>query len=271
MAESLGEKLRAAREARGIALREVADQTRISGRYLEAIEADDYKPLPGGVFNKGFIKTFARYVGVDETEAISDYARQLAASGFEEPKDDEPISRRSQVYTGDSSPRSPILTIIVALLMLGALSAAVVYGLNWWNSNASSVLTAPTPTPAATANANANVAATPAATAVNGIDVGIKAGAQDIYIVPFTDGKVQPSFILKANESRNFKGEQSVKLQCAKAYLNQLQMTINGQPANVPTVSTNPKLKNSIEFEITRENFAGYLKGNNASAQSPIQ
>ncbi len=47
MAASFGEQLRLAREARGISLREISDQTRISTRYLEAIESGDLKRLPG--------------------------------------------------------------------------------------------------------------------------------------------------------------------------------------------------------------------------------
>jgi cytoskeletal protein RodZ len=52
---SLGEQLRRARLERGVNLREVAEQTRITMRHLEAIEADDYNALPGGIFNKSFI------------------------------------------------------------------------------------------------------------------------------------------------------------------------------------------------------------------------
>ena len=70
MSMTLGEKLRQAREDRGISLSEVAEQTRISPLYLESIENDDYRNLPGGIFNKGFIKTFAKYVGVDEQDFV---------------------------------------------------------------------------------------------------------------------------------------------------------------------------------------------------------
>ena len=65
MAASFGEELRLAREARGVTLRQISDQTRISIRYLEAIEANDYKRLPGGIFNRSFIKAYAKYVGYD--------------------------------------------------------------------------------------------------------------------------------------------------------------------------------------------------------------
>ena len=62
MAANFGEELRLAREARGISLREISEQTRISMRYLEAIESNDYKRLPGGIFNRSFIKAYAKYV-----------------------------------------------------------------------------------------------------------------------------------------------------------------------------------------------------------------
>ena len=70
MAESIGEKLRLARETRGIALRDISEQTRISMRYLEAIETDDYRRLPGGIFNRSFIRAYAKFIGYDEQEAI---------------------------------------------------------------------------------------------------------------------------------------------------------------------------------------------------------
>ncbi|MGH7783800.1 MAG: helix-turn-helix domain-containing protein, partial [Candidatus Binatia bacterium] len=62
---TLGEKLRKAREEQGISISEIAEQTRISPHYLECIEKNDFKTLPGGIFNKGFVKSFARYVGVN--------------------------------------------------------------------------------------------------------------------------------------------------------------------------------------------------------------
>ncbi len=60
MSLTLGEKLRQAREARGITLSEVAEQTRIAPLYIESIENDDYRGLPGGIFNKGLVKSFAK-------------------------------------------------------------------------------------------------------------------------------------------------------------------------------------------------------------------
>jgi cytoskeletal protein RodZ len=135
MSQSIGEKLRLAREARGIALRQISEQTRISIRYLEAIEADDYKRLPGGIFNRSFIRAYAKFVGVDEHAALEDYSRTLRERG--ETDDDGSKSHQSLVYTDDGSAnnRSGRKTLILALIILAALSAAVWAGLHFYQKS----------------------------------------------------------------------------------------------------------------------------------------
>lgn len=70
---SFGEELRKEREIRGISLREIADATKISHRFLEAIENNDYKNLPAPVFTKGFIKEYAHYVGLSADSILDHY------------------------------------------------------------------------------------------------------------------------------------------------------------------------------------------------------
>src|SRR5688500_2509716 len=101
MSLSLGEKLRQAREARGLSLSEVAEQTRISSQYLQSIENDEYGILPGGIFNKGFVKSFAKFVGVNEQEALEDYSRLISASNSAVA--DEPKRYRPEVLTDDGA------------------------------------------------------------------------------------------------------------------------------------------------------------------------
>ena len=67
---SFGEYLRRERELREITLREISDHTKISYRYLEALEKDNPDKLPAEVFVKGFIRSYARYIGLDTDEAI---------------------------------------------------------------------------------------------------------------------------------------------------------------------------------------------------------
>jgi cytoskeletal protein RodZ len=121
MATSIGEKLRLARETRGIALRDISEQTRISMRYLEAIEADDYRRLPGGIFNRSFVRAYAKHVGFDEQQAIEEYSAMIRERGEET---DEASNRqpRSLVYTDDGDQRSPLKTVLLAIIILAALS-----------------------------------------------------------------------------------------------------------------------------------------------------
>lgn len=131
MVASIGEQLRIAREGRGIQLRDICEQTRISVHYLEAIEANDYKRLPGGVFNRSFIKAYARHVGYDEREAIEGYMRYLREHG-ESTDDVSTTPIHSKVYTETPATRSPILTVVLAVLMLALLTAAALAALHWF-------------------------------------------------------------------------------------------------------------------------------------------
>jgi cytoskeleton protein RodZ len=136
MAASIGEQLRLAREGRGIPLREISDQTRISIRYLEAIESNDYQRLPGGVFNRSFIKAYARCVGYDEKEAIEGYTRYLREHG--DSGDDVATSPiYSKVYTDTPATRSPVLTVVLAILILALLTAGALAALHWLQNRAS--------------------------------------------------------------------------------------------------------------------------------------
>jgi cytoskeletal protein RodZ len=135
MSQSIGEKLRLEREARGIALREISEQTRISIRYLEAIETDDYKRLPGGIFNRSFVRAYAKFVGVDEHAALEDYARTLRERG--ESDDEGSKVHQSLVYTDDGATnnRSGLRTLILAIIILAALSLAVWAGLHFYQKS----------------------------------------------------------------------------------------------------------------------------------------
>jgi cytoskeletal protein RodZ len=135
MAASIGEQLRLAREERGIGLREICDQTRISVHYLEAIEANDFKRLPGGVFNRSFIKAYARYVGYDEREAIENYTRYLREHG-DTSDDVNTTPFHSKVYTETPATRSPLLTVVLSVLILALLTAAALAALHWFQKRA---------------------------------------------------------------------------------------------------------------------------------------
>lgn len=74
---AFGEKLRTQREKRGIALDAISNITKISPRMLRALEEEHFDQLPGGVFNKGFVRAYARQVGLDEEETLAEYLTAL--------------------------------------------------------------------------------------------------------------------------------------------------------------------------------------------------
>jgi len=131
MAETIGEQLRIAREQRGVPLREVSDQTRISIHYLEAIETNDYKRLPGGIFNRSFVKAYARYIGYDEKKAVDGYSRYIRDQG-ETSEDVTSTPYHSKVYTDTPATRSPILTVVLAIVILALLTAGALALLKWY-------------------------------------------------------------------------------------------------------------------------------------------
>ena len=68
-----GDKLRRERELRGVTLDEIAEATKIGTRSLRALEEERFDQLPGGIFNKGFVRSYARFLGLDEEQAVADY------------------------------------------------------------------------------------------------------------------------------------------------------------------------------------------------------
>jgi hypothetical protein len=72
-----GDKFRKARERQGIKLEDVSNSTKIGSRMLRAIEEEHFDQLPGGVFNKGFVRAYAKYLGLDEEETITGYVAAL--------------------------------------------------------------------------------------------------------------------------------------------------------------------------------------------------
>jgi len=69
-----GDRLRREREMRGITLDEISESTKISRRHLESLEKEEFDNLPGKVFAKGFVRAYARYLGISEDQAAADYA-----------------------------------------------------------------------------------------------------------------------------------------------------------------------------------------------------
>ena len=269
MSLTLGEKLRQAREERGISISEVAEQTRISKQYLECIENNDYKILPGGIFNKGFLKSFAKYVGVDEQEALRDYTQLMTEHGDGAELED-PKNYRPEVLTDDYARASSIPTIIFAIVMLGLLAGGIWAFLNYYkdfqnqpvvnNSNNNKPVNA---TNSNNNNNNANVAQPIPAT--NEIKVEFKAISDPISVEATVDGK-KASANVTPNAPQTYTGQQSVRLKYYRGFADKVQFTINGKQINAPAAPPNGK---NIEFEINKENIVQILQSGTITLGTP--
>jgi cytoskeleton protein RodZ len=93
---SFGTRLRLEREQRGITLDQISRSTKIGTRFLQALEQDRFEQLPGGIFNKGFIRAYARFLGLNEEQTLADY---LAATSPGEPA---PVASETAVATAAS-------------------------------------------------------------------------------------------------------------------------------------------------------------------------
>jgi cytoskeletal protein RodZ len=80
-AGDFGSKLRAARERRGVTLRQIADATKISVALLDALERNDISRLPGGIFSRSFVRAYAVEVGLDPDQAIEEFIAQFPHDG----------------------------------------------------------------------------------------------------------------------------------------------------------------------------------------------
>ncbi len=70
---TFGERLKRERELREVSAEELCRATRISPRFLEALENENWEKLPGGVFGRGFVRSIARYLGLSEESFLAEY------------------------------------------------------------------------------------------------------------------------------------------------------------------------------------------------------
>jgi cytoskeleton protein RodZ len=124
---NFGQRLKREREMRGVSRAEICAATRIGTRFLEALENEQWEVLPGGIFNRGFIRAVARFLGLDEEDLVAEY--DLAVS--------------------EQAPAAPVLVSVppprksaqrrVLLLSLAALAALALLGGSWlgwrWQHN----------------------------------------------------------------------------------------------------------------------------------------
>jgi cytoskeletal protein RodZ len=131
---SFGDRLKKEREQRSISLDDIALSTKIGTRMLRALEEEKFDQLPGGIFNKGFVRAYARHLGLDEQQTINDYMEALGENQQRSIPPDATAGPKPQlVAERPSKPvvetREPDRTTEIpwGLLALGLLLAALVF------------------------------------------------------------------------------------------------------------------------------------------------
>jgi cytoskeleton protein RodZ len=138
---SFGERMQREREMRTVTLEEIAESTKIGTRMLHALEAEDFGKLPGGIFNKGFVRAYAKYLGLDEEQAVADFMAAYAEFqaenahlplGGEAPSDDLSLNTSSanlsmvpniQASAVESQPSQGAGFIVAAVILVVVLGA----------------------------------------------------------------------------------------------------------------------------------------------------
>ncbi len=143
---AFGDRLRREREMRGITLDEITESTKISRRHLEALESEHFDQLPGGVFNKGFVRAYARFLGIDEDQAVADYS--AANNEQPEPENKFPLEIHEEPKRQLNPRRSKIPLVFAVAALAGVL---VGYGF-WTKSKPHGSAAVETQPPASTVN-----------------------------------------------------------------------------------------------------------------------
>jgi len=228
-----GTRLKEAREARGISLRQIAAATKISIRALEALERGEYKRLPGGIFSRAFVRAYALHVGLDPEQTVNDFLVEYAQHQQDSADTDAPeISADDRAFLERQRKAALALRAAIIIFVL-----AIIGGIVWWQmhrgakngatSTPSATVRLPPPPPASPPATAPAPAPPPAAKDVR-LDVAIETTAE-CWAQVTVDGTVALARILNAGEREQFRATNEVQLQVGNA--GAVKWTINGRPA----------------------------------------
>ena len=133
-----GGKLREARERRGVSLRQLATNTKISVAALEALERNDLSKLPGGIFSRAFVRSYALEVGLDPDETVREFLGRFQEDAAAPVS---PSSRRADSLSEDESAfesRQRMAKVLFKIIVASFVVAAVILYLTWRQAPASS-------------------------------------------------------------------------------------------------------------------------------------
>ena len=239
-----GDWLRRQRELRQVSLREIADTTKISIRYLEALEEDRFDVLPAPVFAKGFLREYARYVGLDPDEVVNTY---LTAQSETQPEEE------AEPWTAGNKKTSLEWTTGLLLALAVAVVLALVALVAFWAERSRE---APPPVPAAAAvpppqpvvAAQPSVAEPVAAQAPLVVTMDF---AEDCWVEATVDGQRRLSELHVQGESLMLEADELVVLTLGNARA--VRIEINGRQYEMDVGSGRIARDVRIDLETARQ------------------
>lgn len=118
---SFGEHLKRQRQMRGISLDEIMAITKISRRHLQALEDEQFELLPGGIFNRSYVRSYAKCVGIDEEEAVAEYLE----AAREAPPDTRTIAQQHASLHSERLPERFSFPLVPVLILLVVAAGSV--------------------------------------------------------------------------------------------------------------------------------------------------
>lgn len=255
---TLGQELRKRREEKGITLHQVAANTLIGVRFLESLEADNYSILPGGVFNRAFVRKFAAQVGLDEATALKLYEEQLHLQGGEE---DRKFEMGVENWDAPPTTGNGLLISLVALVVL-SVGAWLAYTYFYAPKSASApadateVATA-TPPAAATPVATPTPEPSPVPPAIEGLVLKVETISSACWMKIVRDAEPAQESIQQPGQVSEFIARERLVVNIGN--LPTLRITINGRPINQSKVVKSPKSVVVTNLILTRDNYLNYV------------
>ena len=231
---SFGDWLRRQREMREISLRDIADRTKISLRYLEAMEADRFDLLPAAVFAKGFLREYARYVGLSPDDVVNHYLSVNHPEEQEAAVDPKIRTKPKPLDPGQPPVRRNwsygLLLALVGFVLLVLVSLAALLVDRRHDQPASSRQAAPSivvpPAPAPKPAAAPTAPPQPSAPLQVSLDF-----TQDCWVEAVIDGKNRSSELRVQGEALQLEAEKSVVLTLGNA--GAVEVQVNGYPLDL--------------------------------------
>jgi transcriptional regulator with XRE-family HTH domain len=224
---SIGEALRSAREAQGKSVEDAAAATRIRSSYLEALEQEHFEQLGGNVYAKGFLRSYARFLGVDPDPLLDAYRAQ------ERP--DAPLFEHAPtaIRGGRASGRRGQTWLAVAIVCVSIILVVSLWSLLRPAPDPTNAQPPFAPEPATTAVAGAGTSAPPttARPAPSGVTVTLRYRAPSWTRIT-ADGKVFFEGTPGPDERRTFRAKRSIDLILGAPAA--VSLTVNGKDLGVP-------------------------------------